>query len=152
MKSTVFNTGPQHPVVYVVLRLVIESRSEIISHVTCTIGLLHRGTEKLCEYMEYYKILPLFSRFWHLLGCKQLYSLTLERTLLAFVFFSGGFKDLPGGKYTPQPEDINQEEELPDLESSDSDSDTDGGSTGDSNNEPFPEQPGRGGYASLVTG
>ena len=63
MKTTLLNLGPQHPAVHGVLRLILETNGETVKKANCEIGFLHRGTEKLCEYMEYYKILPFFSRF-----------------------------------------------------------------------------------------
>ena len=49
------------------------------------IGYLHRGTEKLCEYSEYYKILPFFDRFDYLglILCEHSYILSLEKLLTA---------------------------------------------------------------------
>ena len=83
MKTTVLNLGPQHPSVHGVLRLVLETSGETIKHSTCEIGFLHRGTEKLCEYMEYYKILPFFSRFDYVgtVSGEQLYSIAIEKSL-----------------------------------------------------------------------
>ena len=47
------NFGPQHPAAHGVLRLVLELDGEIVERVDPHIGLLHRGTEKLCEYKTY---------------------------------------------------------------------------------------------------
>ena len=44
------------------LRLVLELDGEIIERVDPHIGLLHRGTEKLCEYKTYLQALPYFDR------------------------------------------------------------------------------------------
>ena len=83
MKTSVLNIGPQHPAVHGVLRLILETNGETVKKVTPEIGFLHRGTEKLCEYLEYYKILPFFSRFDYVstLSGEQLYSLALEKAL-----------------------------------------------------------------------
>lgn len=83
MKTTILNLGPQHPSVHGVLRLILETSGETVKKVNCEIGFLHRGTEKLCEYMEYYKILPFFSRFDYVatLSGEQLYSIALEKSL-----------------------------------------------------------------------
>ena len=83
MKTTILNLGPQHPAVHGVLRLMLETSGETIKKVTPEIGFVHRGTEKLCEYMEYYKILPFFSRFDYVatLSGEQLYSLAIEKAL-----------------------------------------------------------------------
>jgi NADH-quinone oxidoreductase subunit D len=56
------NFGPQHPAAHGVLRLVLELDGEIIDRVDPHIGLLHRGTEKLCEYKTYLQALPYFDR------------------------------------------------------------------------------------------
>ncbi|MGE3397456.1 MAG: NADH-quinone oxidoreductase subunit D, partial [Sphingomonas sp.] len=56
------NFGPQHPAAHGVLRLVLELDGEIIERVDPHIGLLHRGTEKLCEYKTYIQALPYFDR------------------------------------------------------------------------------------------
>lgn len=83
MKTTVLNLGPQHPAVHGVLRLILETTGETVKHVNCEIGFLHRGTEKLCEYIEYYKILPFFSRFDYVgtVSGEQLYSIAVEKSL-----------------------------------------------------------------------
>jgi NADH-quinone oxidoreductase subunit D len=47
------NFGPQHPAAHGVLRLVLELDGEIVERVDPHVGLLHRGTEKLCEYKTY---------------------------------------------------------------------------------------------------
>jgi len=45
-----------------VLRLILELDGEIIERVDPHIGLLHRGTEKLCEHKTYLQALPYFDR------------------------------------------------------------------------------------------
>jgi NADH-quinone oxidoreductase subunit D len=56
------NFGPQHPAAHGVLRLVVELDGEIIERLDPHVGLLHRGTEKLCEYKTYLQALPYFDR------------------------------------------------------------------------------------------
>jgi NADH-quinone oxidoreductase subunit D len=56
------NFGPQHPSAHGVLRLVMELDGEIIERCDPHIGLLHRGTEKLCEYKTYLQALPYMDR------------------------------------------------------------------------------------------
>jgi NADH-quinone oxidoreductase subunit D len=56
------NFGPQHPAAHGVLRLVLELDGEVIERVDPHIGLLHRGTEKLCEYKTYLQALPYMDR------------------------------------------------------------------------------------------
>ncbi len=47
------NFGPQHPAAHGVLRLILEMDGEVIIKADPHIGLLHRGTEKLCETKKY---------------------------------------------------------------------------------------------------
>src|SRR5215212_7489548 len=56
------NFGPQHPAAHGVLRLVLELDGEIVERVDPHIGLLHRGTEKLCEHKTYLQAIPYFDR------------------------------------------------------------------------------------------
>ena len=56
------NFGPQHPAAHGVLRLVMEMDGEIIERCDPHIGLLHRGTEKLCEAKTYLQALPYMDR------------------------------------------------------------------------------------------
>ena len=56
------NFGPQHPAAHGVLRLVMEMDGEIIERCDPHIGLLHRGTEKLCENKTYLQALPYMDR------------------------------------------------------------------------------------------
>lgn len=83
MKTTIINLGPQHPAVHGVLRIICESHGETIIKLNPEIGFLHRGTEKLCEYMEFYKITPFFDRFDYVaaLSGEQLFSVALEKAL-----------------------------------------------------------------------
>ena len=83
-KRTLINLGPQHPAVHGVLKLVIELSSETITKVIPEIGFLHRGTEKLSEYSEYYKITPYFDRFDYtgLILCEHSFVLALEKLSL----------------------------------------------------------------------
>lgn len=64
-----------------VLRVILELSNETVSKAIPEIGYLHRGTEKLCEYNEYYKILPFFDRFDYLglILCEHSYVLSLEK-------------------------------------------------------------------------
>ncbi len=89
MKTTILNLGPQHPAVHGVLRLILETAGETVKRANCEIGFLHRGTEKLCEYIEYYKILPFFSRFDYVgtVSGEQLYSIAIEKSLKIHIPF-----------------------------------------------------------------
>ena len=62
IKNYTLNFGPQHPAAHGVLRLVMELDGEIIERCDPHIGLLHRGTEKLCEYKTYLQALPYTDR------------------------------------------------------------------------------------------
>ena len=62
IQNYTINFGPQHPAAHGVLRLVMELDGEIIERVDQHIGLLHRGTEKLCEYKTYLQALPYMDR------------------------------------------------------------------------------------------
>ena len=61
-ENYLLNFGPQHPSAHGVLRLVLELDGEIIERCDPHIGLLHRGTEKLCEYKTYLQALPYMDR------------------------------------------------------------------------------------------
>lgn len=67
-----------------VLRLILELNNETIIKIFPEIGYLHRGTEKLAEYSEYYKVLPYFDRFDYtgLILCEHAYILVVEKLLL----------------------------------------------------------------------
>ena len=84
IKKSIVNLGPQHPAVHGVLRVILELNNENVIKAIPEIGYLHRGTEKLCEYNEYYKILPFFDRFDYvgLILCEHSYVLNLEKLLL----------------------------------------------------------------------
>jgi len=56
------NLGPQHPSTHGVLRLLLQMDGEIVERIEPHIGLLHRGTEKLCESFTYTQIFPLTDR------------------------------------------------------------------------------------------
>ena len=62
IQNYTINFGPQHPAAHGVLRLVMELDGEIVERVDPHVGLLHRGTEKLCEYKTYMQALPYFDR------------------------------------------------------------------------------------------
>ena len=54
INSTTLNFGPQHPAAHGVLRLVVDLDGEVVERAEPHIGLLHRGTEKLIEYLHNY--------------------------------------------------------------------------------------------------
>lgn len=83
IKNLTLNFGPQHPSAHGVLRLVIELDGELIIRADPHIGLLHRGTEKLCEYKTYLQALPYFDRldYVSMMAQEQAYSLAVESLL-----------------------------------------------------------------------
>jgi NADH-quinone oxidoreductase subunit D len=77
------NFGPQHPAAHGVLRLVLELDGEVIERVDPHIGLLHRGTEKLCEYKTYLQALPYMDRLDYCspMSMEHSYVLAIEKLL-----------------------------------------------------------------------
>lgn len=77
------NFGPQHPSAHGVLRLVLELDGERVCRVDPHIGLLHRGTEKLCEYRTYTQIIPYLDRldYVSIMSQEHAYALAVERAL-----------------------------------------------------------------------
>ena len=55
-KNFTINFGPQHPAAHGVLRLVLELDGETITYADPHVGLLHRGTEKLLENKDMFKL------------------------------------------------------------------------------------------------
>lgn len=77
------NFGPQHPAAHGVLRLILELNGEEIVRADPHVGLLHRGTEKLCEYKSYLQALPYFDRldYVSMMTNEQCFSLAVEKLL-----------------------------------------------------------------------
>src|SRR3712207_1746303 len=77
------NFGPQHPAAHGVLRLVLELDGEIVERVDPHIGLLHRGTEKLCEYKTYLQSIPYMDRLDYVspMCMEHSYVLAMEKLL-----------------------------------------------------------------------
>lgn len=77
------NFGPQHPAAHGVLRLILEINGEEIVRADPHVGLLHRGTEKLCEYKTYLQALPYFDRldYVSMMTNEQCFSLAVEKLL-----------------------------------------------------------------------
>lgn len=65
------------------LRLILELNGEVVQRADPHIGLLHRGTEKLCEYKTYLQALPYFDRldYVSMMVNEQCFSLAVERLL-----------------------------------------------------------------------
>jgi NADH-quinone oxidoreductase subunit D len=62
IKNMTINFGPQHPAAHGVLRLILELDGEVVERADPHIGLLHRGTEKLCEHKTYMQAVPYLDR------------------------------------------------------------------------------------------
>lgn len=77
------NFGPQHPAAHGVLRLILEINGEEIVRADPHVGLLHRGTEKLCEYRTYLQALPYFDRldYVSMMTNEQCFALAVEKLL-----------------------------------------------------------------------
>jgi NADH-quinone oxidoreductase subunit D len=77
------NFGPQHPAAHGVLRLVLELDGEVVERVDPHIGLLHRGTEKLCEARPYQQTIPYMDRLDYVAPMNQehAYVLAIEKLL-----------------------------------------------------------------------
>lgn len=77
------NFGPQHPAAHGVLRLILEINGEEIIRADPHVGLLHRGTEKLCEYKTYLQALPYFDRldYVSMMTNEQCFALAVEKLL-----------------------------------------------------------------------
>jgi NADH dehydrogenase I D subunit len=83
VKNFSINFGPQHPAAHGVLRLVLELSGENVLKATPHIGLLHRGTEKLIEYKNYFQALPYFDRldYVSMMAQEHSYCLVLEQLI-----------------------------------------------------------------------
>ena len=77
------NFGPQHPSAHGVLRLILELDGEIVLRADPHIGLLHRGTEKLIEYKNYWQSVPYFDRldYVSMMVQEHAYALAVESLL-----------------------------------------------------------------------
>jgi NADH-quinone oxidoreductase subunit D len=77
------NFGPQHPAAHGVLRLILELDGEIVERVDPHVGLLHRGTEKLCEYKTYIQAIPYMDRLDYVspMSMEHSYVLAIEKLL-----------------------------------------------------------------------
>jgi NADH:ubiquinone oxidoreductase subunit D len=79
----IVNMGPSHPTTHGTLHIVLELEGEIIVKATPNIGYLHRGVEKLGEYLTYQQFIPLTDRLNY---CSSLmnnvgYTLAVEKLL-----------------------------------------------------------------------
>lgn len=83
VKNFTLNFGPQHPAAHGVLRLLLELKGETIVKAVPHIGLLHRGTEKLIEYKNYFQAIPYFDRldYVSMLAQEHSYCLAIEKLI-----------------------------------------------------------------------
>ncbi len=58
----IINMGPQHPSTHGVLRLVVSLQGEMVKSLQPHIGYIHRGIEKMCEFITYPQIIHLTDR------------------------------------------------------------------------------------------
>lgn len=77
------NMGPQHPATHGVLRVEIQTDSEIVAKATPYIGYLHRCMEKHTEHLDYRGIIPFVDRLDYLaaMNMEWGYALTVEKML-----------------------------------------------------------------------
>ena len=54
----VLNLGPQHPSTHGVLRVLLELEGEVATKVIPDLGYLHRGIEKIGDYLMYNQFVP----------------------------------------------------------------------------------------------
>lgn len=77
------NMGPQHPATHGVLRIEIQTDSEIVARATPHLGYLHRCMEKHAENLDYRGIVPFVDRLDYLaaMNMEYGYALTVEKML-----------------------------------------------------------------------
>lgn len=62
INTIILNFGPQHPAAHGILKICLSISGEIITRADLQFGLLHRGSEKLCETRSFNQIVPYFDR------------------------------------------------------------------------------------------
>lgn len=62
VQTILLNFGPQHPAAHGILKIGLALSGEIVSRADLQFGLLHRGSEKLCESRHYSQIIPYMDR------------------------------------------------------------------------------------------
>jgi NADH:ubiquinone oxidoreductase subunit D len=77
------NFGPQHPAAHGVLRLLLGVFGEVLFLAIPHIGLLHRGTEKLMEFKNFFQNIPYLDRldYVSMLAQEHCYALVLENLM-----------------------------------------------------------------------
>jgi NADH-quinone oxidoreductase subunit D len=61
-RSMLLNFGPQHPAAHGILKIGLALSGEIVVRADATFGLLHRGSEKLCEARTLAQAVPYMDR------------------------------------------------------------------------------------------
>ena len=84
IKNYTINFGPAHPAAHGVLRLVLELDGEVVVRADPHIGLLHRGTEKLCETRTWLQSVPYMDRldYMSMMCNEHAYCLAIEKLLV----------------------------------------------------------------------
>ena len=62
LSSFILNFGPQHPAAHGILKIGLAVQGEIVTRADLQFGLLHRGSEKLCEARTYSQVIPYVDR------------------------------------------------------------------------------------------
>ena len=62
VQSILLNFGPQHPAAHGILKISLALSGEVITRADLQFGLLHRGSEKLCEARSFSQIVPYMDR------------------------------------------------------------------------------------------
>jgi NADH-quinone oxidoreductase subunit D len=73
-EEMLLNIGPHHPSTHGVFRVVVKVDGERITGAKSVLGYLHRGTEKICEDLNYTQIIPYSDRLDYLAGMLNNYA------------------------------------------------------------------------------
>jgi len=78
LKTILLNFGPQHPAAHGILKISLTISGDIIIRSDSQFGLLHRGSEKLCESRTWSQIIPYMDRMDYVANLIQEHSLVLS--------------------------------------------------------------------------
>ena len=83
IRNYTLNFGPQHPAAHGVLRLILEMDGEVVQRADPHIGLLHRGTEKLCESKPFNQSIGYMDRldYMSMMCNEHAYVMAIERLM-----------------------------------------------------------------------
>lgn len=62
VQALLLNFGPQHPAAHGILKIGLALSGEVVTRADLHFGLLHRGSEKLCEARSYLQAIPYLDR------------------------------------------------------------------------------------------